>query len=72
MGLLHFTPAAVKEALKALTEWAEEGDRLRVSVVGRGRSGLQYGLDFDKEEREGDVVMDFDGLKVVVDAVSAE
>jgi iron-sulfur cluster assembly protein len=72
MKLLHFTPPAIKQAREALAEWAEEGDRLRVFVVGGGRSGLQYGIDFDQEERAGDAVMDFDGLKVVVDAFSAE
>ena len=39
------------EKCKALKEEGEEGDFLRVSVVGGGCSGYQYGLDFDKEER---------------------
>jgi iron-sulfur cluster insertion protein len=65
-----FTPSAVEAVRKALKEEGEEGDFLRVSVVGGGCSGYQYGLDFDKEERMGDVALDFEGVKVVMDPVS--
>jgi iron-sulfur cluster insertion protein len=65
-----FTSSAVDAIRKALKEEGEEGDFLRVSVVGGGCSGYQYGLDFDKEERIGDVEMNFDGVKVVMDAIS--
>ena len=67
---VYFTPSAVDAVRKALKEEGDEGDFLRVSVVGGGCSGYQYGLDFDKEERMGDLGMDFDGVKVVVDAIS--
>lgn len=43
---------------------------LRVSVVGGGCSGFSYGLDFEKEERPGDIVLEMDGLKVYVDQSS--
>lgn len=66
-----FSAAAAGAVAKALKEEGEEGDFLRISVVGGGCSGYQYGLDFDKEERMGDIAMDFDGVKVVVDPVSA-
>lgn len=66
-----FTASAVDAVAKALKEEGETGDFLRVSVVGGGCSGYQYGLDFDKEERMGDIAMDFGGVKVVVDPVSA-
>jgi iron-sulfur cluster insertion protein len=67
---VFFTPSAVDAVRKALKEEGEEGDFLRVSVVGGGCSGYQYGLDFDKEERMGDVELNFDGVKVVLDAIS--
>ncbi len=66
-----FTPSAVEAVGKALKDEGEAGDFLRVSVVGGGCSGYQYGLDFDKEERIGDIAIDFGGVKVVVDPVSA-
>jgi iron-sulfur cluster insertion protein len=66
-----FTDSAIDAVRKALKEEGEDGDFLRVSVVGGGCSGYQYGLDFDKEERMGDLALEFDGVKVVVDPVSA-
>lgn len=65
-----FTASAVEAISKALKEEGEEGDFLRVSVVGGGCSGYQYGLDFDKEERMGDVALTFEGVKVVIDPIS--
>jgi iron-sulfur cluster insertion protein len=65
-----FTPAAIDAVRKALKEEGDSGDFLRISVVGGGCSGYQYGLDFDKEERMGDLALEFDGVKVVVDPVS--
>ena len=66
-----FTDAAVDAVSKALKEEGEEGDFLRVSVVGGGCSGYQYGLDFDKEERMGDVVLQHGDVKIVIDPISA-
>jgi iron-sulfur cluster insertion protein len=68
---IFFTDAAVEAVAKALKEEGEEGDFLRVSVVGGGCSGYQYGLDFDKEERMGDLALDFGGTKIVIDPISA-
>ncbi len=68
---IFFTDAAVEAVSKALKEEGEEGDFLRVSVVGGGCSGYQYGLDFDKEERMGDLALDFSGVKIVIDPISA-
>jgi iron-sulfur cluster insertion protein len=66
-----FTDAAVDAVSKALKEEGEQGDFLRVSVVGGGCSGYQYGLDFDKEERMGDVVLQHGDVKIVIDPISA-
>lgn len=68
---IHLTPSAIDAVSKALSEEGESGDFLRISVVGGGCSGYQYGLDFDKEERMGDLTLEFSGVKVVVDPVSA-
>jgi iron-sulfur cluster insertion protein len=65
-----FTPAAIEAVSKAIKEEGEEGDFLRVSVVGGGCSGYQYGLDFDKEERMGDLAVEFEGVKIVIDPIS--
>ena len=65
-----FTPSAIDAVAKALKDEGEDGDFLRISVVGGGCSGYQYGLDFEKEERMGDLALELNGVKVVVDAVS--
>ncbi|HSV68112.1 MAG TPA: iron-sulfur cluster insertion protein ErpA [Mycobacteriales bacterium] len=45
--------------------------RLRVAVQPGGCSGLRYQLFFDERSLDGDVVLDFSGVQVVVDRMSA-
>ncbi|HVA89650.1 MAG TPA: iron-sulfur cluster insertion protein ErpA [Chloroflexota bacterium] len=42
---------------------------LRVYVAGGGCSGLQYGMALD-DPMEGDLTLDYDGIRVVVDSES--
>ena len=44
---------------------------LRVGVRGGGCSGFQYALEFESTIRDTDEVLEFDGLKVAVDQMSA-
>ena len=44
---------------------------LRVSVVGGGCSGFSYQMDFAEAPLDGDSLIEFEGLRVVVDAASA-
>lgn len=44
---------------------------LRLFVSGGGCSGLQYGMAFDDEIRDGDEVVEQSGVKVIVDDFSA-
>ncbi|MEP6953770.1 MAG: iron-sulfur cluster assembly accessory protein [Solirubrobacteraceae bacterium] len=55
----------VREFL-ASQELTSETAGLRVGVRGGGCSGFQYQLAFD-EQRDGDVVFDHDGLRLLVD-----
>lgn len=59
--------------LGKMMEERELGDQyaLRVFVAGGGCSGLQYGMTFDDEVREGDNQFGAHGLRVLVDPVSA-
>jgi iron-sulfur cluster assembly protein len=43
---------------------------LRVGVKGGGCSGLSYSLGFDKEAREGDKLVEIDGVRIFVDPKS--
>ncbi len=68
---IELTPPAIEAVKKAIEAEGEAGDALRVSVVGGGCSGYQYNLDFDKESRMGDIVLEYGAVKVFVDPVSA-
>ncbi|MBX7136763.1 MAG: iron-sulfur cluster insertion protein ErpA [Oligoflexia bacterium] len=65
------TPSAVEAVKNAIKQEGEAGDGLRVSVVGGGCSGYQYNLDFEKEPRMTDLVLEFDGVRIFVDPVSS-
>ena len=57
--------------VKALLEQEGRDDlQLRISVQPGGCSGLRYQLFFDERTLDGDVVVDFDGVNVVVDRMS--
>ena len=68
---IFVTASAITAIKNAIKEEGQEGDSLRVSVVGGGCSGYQYNLDFDKEERMGDLSLDFGGVSILIDPVSA-
>ena len=62
------TPRAF-ERLAEINETAEKPKALRVAVDGGGCSGFQYNIDLD-DPADGDLVLEGDGQKVVVDEVS--
>ncbi len=69
---VSLTPEAVEEVQRMIAGESEpDGKALRVYVEQGGCSGMQYGLVFD-ETRDNDRVMDFDGVPVVVDPISAD
>ncbi|CAM5706861.1 FeS cluster biogenesis domain-containing protein OS=Streptomyces microflavus OX=1919 GN=Smic_19010 PE=4 SV=1 [Streptomyces microflavus] len=69
-GILLSDAAAAK--VKGLLEQEGREDlALRVAVQPGGCSGLRYQLFFDERSLDGDVVKDFEGVKVVTDRMSA-
>lgn len=62
------TPRAF-ERLAEINKSADVPKALRVAVDGGGCSGFQYNIDLD-EPADGDLVLEGDGQKVVVDEVS--
>jgi iron-sulfur cluster insertion protein len=72
-----FTPQPIQVSenavakVKSLIE--EEGNddlKLRVYVTGGGCSGFQYGFAFDEVAQEDDAQITYDGVTVIVDAMS--
>lgn len=57
--------------VRSLIEDEENAElKLRVYVTGGGCSGFQYGFTFDEDVAEDDSVVERDGVKVLVDAMS--
>lgn len=68
--MLEMTDRAVTKVKELLAAESKEGYGLRVAIHGGGCSGFQYGLTFENQERDNDNVMEMNGLKVFVDAMS--
>ena len=65
--ILTLTPSALAHIRRLLEREKLEGSGLRVSVVTGGCSGYSYKLDFDKEIKAGDRVLEQDGISIYVD-----
>ena len=61
---------AVRRIGEILAREAQPGLKLRISVSGGGCSGFQYGFALDQQDEEGDIAVERDGAKVVIDGVS--
>ncbi|UTW54237.1 iron-sulfur cluster insertion protein ErpA [Kordiimonas sp. SCSIO 12610] len=63
--------AKAAERVAALIE--QQGNdnlKLRLSVSGGGCSGFQYGFEFDEEQKNDDIVVERDGVTMLVDNTS--
>lgn len=69
--MLNVSETAASRLLTMMREKQLDGYALRVFVAGGGCSGLQYGMTFDDETREGDSEFNASGLRVLVDPISA-
>ena len=68
--MLQLTEQAVTKVKQLLASENKDGFGLRVAVQGGGCSGFQYGMTWEDEQKPNDRVLEFDGLKVFVDAMS--
>ena len=65
---LALTERAISEVRKIMEQNSiPESYGLRVGVKGGGCSGLSYTLGFDAEKRDGDKVLEQDGIRMFVD-----
>ena len=68
--MIQLTEKAATKVKELLSSENKQGYGLRVAIHGGGCSGFQYGLTFENAEKANDQVLEFDGLKVYVDAMS--
>ncbi|HET8564365.1 MAG TPA: iron-sulfur cluster assembly accessory protein [Candidatus Binatia bacterium] len=67
---LQLTENAVRQVKVLLARQKHEGYGLRVGVKDGGCSGYSYQLDFEKEPKPEDTVLEIEDLKVYVDSAS--
>ena len=65
------TDAAADKVRSLLAQEGRDDLRLRLAVQPGGCSGLIYQLYFDERYMDGDGTVDFDGVEVIVDRMSA-
>ena len=70
--MIELNPSAVTKLKELIAEENNPKLKLRVFVQGGGCSGMQYGFTFDEEIGEDDFTMDFDGVSLLVDSMSAQ
>ncbi len=65
------TDVAVEKVSSLLQQEGRDDLRLRIGVQPGGCSGLIYQLYFDERTLDGDLTVDFGGVEVVLDKMSA-
>lgn len=68
---VNLTDTASSKVRALLDAEGRDDLALRIAVQPGGCSGLRYQLFFDDRSLDGDNVLDFDGVNVVVDRMSA-
>jgi iron-sulfur cluster assembly accessory protein len=68
---LRLTDSAIEQVKKLLARDQRQGQALRVGVTDGGCSGFSYKLDFDKDQKPDDTILEQDGVTVYVDSTSA-
>jgi iron-sulfur cluster assembly protein len=68
---LIVTPLAVSKIKNLLAEKGLTEHGLRVFIAGGGGcSGFQYGMAFEKNPQESDHIIEIDGVRLIIDAMS--
>jgi iron-sulfur cluster insertion protein len=70
--MIELNPSAVTKLKELIAEENNPALKLRVFVQGGGCSGMQYGFSFDEESHDDDFSMEFDGVSLLVDSMSAQ
>ena len=70
--MIELNTSAIIKLKELIAEEANPELKLRVFVQGGGCSGFQYGFSFDEEVNEDDFSMEFDGVSLLVDSMSAQ
>ena len=69
-GDIAFSDTAARRVRQLIEQKGSEDLLLRVYIQGGGCSGFQYGFTFESQASDEDMVVDNDGVKLVVDPMS--
>lgn len=67
---IELTSAAEEKIRNLLIDEADDELCLRIFVTGGGCSGFQYGFTFDDDRAEDDALIEYEGVRVLVDSLS--
>jgi len=69
--MIALTDLAAAELRRLLQEKERPGQGLRIFVHAGGCAGLQYGMAFETQSRQGDAILESQGVQLYVDPFSA-
>lgn len=67
---IDITESAVKRLSTLLKDEADKNTKLRIYITGGGCSGFQYGFTFDSNKSEDDLIIEKEGVAIVIDPMS--
>jgi len=69
---LRISDAALGRVRELIAEEGNPALKLRVFIEGGGCSGFQYGFSFDEARADDDIVLDREGVELLVDPLSMQ
>lgn len=67
---IDITESAVKRLSMLLKDEEDKNTKLRIYITGGGCSGFQYGFTFDSNKSEDDLIIEKEGVAIVIDPMS--
>ena len=64
--VIRLTPSALEKIRNMMQKEGKEGSALRVGLTTGGCAGLSYDLRFQKNPYDNDIVLEQDGLKILI------
>ena len=70
--LVTVAPGAIAKIKELIAEENSPNLKLRMFVSGGGCSGMQYGFTFEETANEDDFDLEFEGIHLLIDAMSSQ